>query len=130
MVLLFPDSTLLSQPTGLQYLTFTRPDMPMLFQQVLSLYACPRKSTSLCSQEELYGMCRGTLSYGLQALFLYDVIFSGLLRAELGGFPTTSTINARLLLSFLATILLSGHRSAIYSLSTSAEAEYRGVANR
>ncbi|GJX78312.1 ribonuclease H-like domain-containing protein [Tanacetum coccineum] len=117
------------QPTGaLQYLTFTRPDISYAVQQVCLFMHDPREP-HLSALKRILRYVRGTLSYGLQ---LYSSTTSSLVAysdADWAGCPTTRRSTSGYCV-FLGNNLLSWSSKRQFTLSrSSAEAEYRGVAN-
>ncbi|GKC51935.1 ribonuclease H-like domain-containing protein [Tanacetum coccineum] len=113
---------------GLQYLTFTRPDISYAVQQVCLHMHDPRKP-HLASLKRVLRYVRRTLDFGLQ---LYASITGSLFAytdADWAGFPTTMRSTSGYYV-FLGDNLLSWSAKLQHTLSrSSAEAEYRGVAN-
>ncbi|GJT91849.1 ribonuclease H-like domain-containing protein [Tanacetum coccineum] len=113
---------------GLQYLTFTRPDISYAVQQVCLFMHDPREP-HLSALKRILRYVRGTLSYGLQ---LYSSTTSSLVAysdADWAGCPTTRRSTSGYCV-FLGNNLLSWSSKRQFTLSrSSAEAEYRGVAN-
>ncbi|GJZ97987.1 ribonuclease H-like domain-containing protein [Tanacetum coccineum] len=123
------DSTLYRSLAGaLQYLTFTRPDISYAVQQVCLFMHDPREP-HLSALKRILRYVRGTLSYGLQ---LYSSTTSSLVAysdADWAGCPTTRRSTSGYCV-FLGNNLLSWSSKRQFTLSrSSAEAEYRGVAN-
>ncbi|GJU14206.1 ribonuclease H-like domain-containing protein [Tanacetum coccineum] len=123
------DSTLYRSLVGaLQYLTFTRPDISYAVQQVCLFMHDPREP-HLSALKRILRYVRGTLSYGLQ---LYSSTTSSLVAysdADWAGCPTTRRSTSGYCV-FLGNNLLSWSSKRQFTLSrSSAEAEYRGVAN-
>ncbi|GJU52944.1 ribonuclease H-like domain-containing protein [Tanacetum coccineum] len=113
---------------ALQYLTFTRPDISYAVQQVCLFMHDPREP-HLSALKRILRYVRGTLSYGLQ---LYSSMTSSLVAysdADWAGCPTTRRSTSGYCV-FLGNNLLSWSSKRQFTLSrSSAEAEYRGVAN-
>ncbi|GKC36739.1 ribonuclease H-like domain-containing protein [Tanacetum coccineum] len=123
------DPTLYRSLTGdLQYLTFTRPDISYVVQQVCLFMHDPREP-HFSALKRILRYVRGTLTSGLQ---FYSSTTSSLVAysdADWAGCPTTrrSTFGYCV---FLGNNLLSWSSKRQFTLSrSSAEAEYRGVAN-
>ncbi|GJX12277.1 ribonuclease H-like domain-containing protein [Tanacetum coccineum] len=110
------------------YLTFTRPDISYAVQQVCLFMHDPREP-HLSALKRILRYVRGTLSYGLQ---LYSSTTSSLVAysdADWAGCPTTRRSTSGYCV-FLGNNLLSWSSKRQFTLSrSSAEAEYRGVAN-
>ncbi|GKC53134.1 ribonuclease H-like domain-containing protein [Tanacetum coccineum] len=113
---------------GLQYLTFTRPDISYAVQQVCLHMHDPREP-HLAALKRVLRYVRGTLDFGLQ---LYASITGSLVAytdADWAGCPTTRRSTSGYCV-FLGDNLLSWSAKRQHTLSrSSAEAEYRGVAN-
>ncbi|GJU55465.1 ribonuclease H-like domain-containing protein [Tanacetum coccineum] len=123
------DPTLYRSLAGaLQYLTFTRPDISYAVQQVCLFMHDPREPHFL-ALKRILRYVRGTLSYGLQ---LYSSTTSTLVAysdADWAGCPTTRRSTSGYCV-FLGNNLLSWSSKRQFTISrSSAEAEYRGVAN-
>ncbi|GKC06648.1 ribonuclease H-like domain-containing protein [Tanacetum coccineum] len=113
---------------GLQYLTFTRPYISYAAQQVCLHMHDPREA-HLATLKRVLRYVRGTLDFGLQ---LYASITGSLVAytdADWAGCPTTRRSTSGYYI-FLGDNLLSWSAKRQHTLSrSSAEAEYRGVAN-
>ncbi|GJZ28539.1 ribonuclease H-like domain-containing protein [Tanacetum coccineum] len=113
---------------ALQYLTFTRPDISYAVQHVCLFMHNPQEP-HLSALKRILRYVRGTLSYGLQ---LYSSTTSSLMAysdADWAGCPTTHRSTSGYCV-FLGKNLLSWSLKLQFTLSrSSAEAEYRGVAN-
>ncbi|GKA82043.1 ribonuclease H-like domain-containing protein, partial [Tanacetum coccineum] len=113
---------------GLQYLTFTRPDISYEVQQVCLHMHDPREP-HLAALKRVLRYVRGTLDFGLQ---LYASITGSLVaytNADWAGCPTTKRSTSGYCV-FLGDNLLSWSVKQQHTLSrSSAEAEYIGVAN-
>ncbi|GJS70180.1 ribonuclease H-like domain-containing protein [Tanacetum coccineum] len=113
---------------GLQYLTFTRPDISYAVQQVCLHMHDPREPY-LAALKRVLRYVRGTLDFWLQ---LYASITGSLVAytdADRAGCPTTRRSTSGYCV-FLGDNLLSWSAKRQHILSrSSAEAEYMGVAN-
>ncbi|GJR93545.1 ribonuclease H-like domain-containing protein [Tanacetum coccineum] len=123
------DPTLYRSLAGaLQYLTFTRPDISYAVQQVCLFMHDPREP-HFAALKRILRYVRGTLTHGLQ---LYASTTSSLVAysdADWAGCPTTRRSTSGYCV-FLGNNLLSWSSKRQFTLSrSSAEAEYRGVAN-
>ncbi|GJZ93396.1 ribonuclease H-like domain-containing protein [Tanacetum coccineum] len=123
------DPTLYRRLAGaLQYLTFTRPDISYAVQQVCLFMHDPREP-HFSALKRILRYVRGTLTSGLQ---LYSSTTSSLVAysdADWAGCPTTRRSTSGYCV-FLGNNLLSWSSKRQFTLSrSSAEAEYRGVAN-
>ncbi|GKA85185.1 ribonuclease H-like domain-containing protein [Tanacetum coccineum] len=124
-----PDPTLYRSLAGaLQYLTFTRPDISYVVQQVC-LYMHDPREPYFSALKRILWYIRGTMPYGLQ---LFSSTTSSLVAysdADWAGCPTTRRSTSGYCV-FLGNNLLSWSSKRQVTLSrSSAEAEYRGVAN-
>ncbi|KAJ9560437.1 hypothetical protein OSB04_005597 [Centaurea solstitialis] len=125
----FDDPTLYRSLAGaLQYLTFTRPDISYAVQQVC-LHMHNPKVTHMRALKRVLWYIKGTLDLGL---YLYPSALSTLTAytdADWGGCPDTRRSTSGYCV-FLGDNLLSWSSKRQPTLSrSSAEAEYRGVAN-
>ena len=123
------DPTLYRSLAGaLQYLTFTRPDISYAVQQVC-LYMHDPREQHLSALKRILRYIRGTLHHGLQ---LYISPSRGLVAysdADWAGCPTTRRCTSGYCV-FLGQNLLSWSAKRQTTISrSSAEAEYRAVAN-
>ncbi|XP_042758131.1 uncharacterized mitochondrial protein AtMg00810-like [Lactuca sativa] len=124
-----PDPTLYRSLAGaLQYLTFTRPDITYAVQQVC-LYMHDPREPHFSALKHILRYIRGTLDHSLQ---LYVSPSRGLIAfsdADWAGFPTTRRSTSGYCV-FMGQNLLSWSSKRQGTISrSSAEAEYRGVAN-
>ncbi|GJS97010.1 ribonuclease H-like domain-containing protein [Tanacetum coccineum] len=129
------DRDLISDPTlyrslagGLQYLTFTRPDISYAVQHVCLHMHDPREPY-FSALKRVLRYVRGTLNFRLQLYASSIGSFVSYSEANWAGFPTTrcSTFGYCV---FLGDNLLSWSSKRQHTLSrSSTEAEYRGVAN-
>nr|GEV17512.1 ribonuclease H-like domain-containing protein [Tanacetum cinerariifolium] len=123
------DLTLYRSLAGsLQYLTFTRLDISYAVQQVCLYMHDPRES-HLSALKRILRYVRGTLDYGLQLFSSLTTDLVAYSDADWVGCPTTcrSTLGYYI---FLGNNLLSWSSNCQSTLfRSSAEAEYRGVAN-
>nr|GEW98293.1 ribonuclease H-like domain-containing protein [Tanacetum cinerariifolium] len=113
---------------GLQYLTFTRPNISYAVQQVF-LHMHDHREPHLASLKRVLRYVRGTLDFGLQL----DASITGSLvaytNADWAGCPTTRRSTSGYYV-FLGDNLFSWSTKRQHTLSrSSAEAEYKGVAN-
>ncbi|GJX83735.1 ribonuclease H-like domain-containing protein [Tanacetum coccineum] len=119
---------ILERTWALQYLTFTRHDLSYVVQQVCLYMHDPREPHLTALKRILRYVC-GTLDYGLQ---LYSSSTSSLVAysdVDWAGCPTSRRSTSGYCV-FLGNNLLSWSSKRQYTLSrSSAEAEYRGVAN-
>ncbi|GJR79247.1 ribonuclease H-like domain-containing protein [Tanacetum coccineum] len=123
------DPTLYRSLAGaLQYLTFTRPDISYAVQQVCLFMHDPREP-HFSALKRILRYVRGTLDYGLQ---LYSSSTSSLVAysdADLAGCHTTRRSTSGYCV-FFCNNLLSWSSKLQFTLSrSSAEVEYREVAN-
>lgn len=113
---------------ALQYLTFTRPDISYAVQQVC-LHMHDPKDEHMNALKRILRYLQGTLDHGLH---LYKSSVSGLISytdADWGGCPDTRRSTSGYCI-FLGDNLISWSSKRQPTLSrSSAEAEYRGVAN-
>ncbi|GKC33315.1 ribonuclease H-like domain-containing protein [Tanacetum coccineum] len=113
---------------GLQYLTFTRPNLSYVVQQVCLYMPDPREH-HFAALKRILRYVRGTVEFGLQ---LYASVSTSLVRytdADWAGFPSTRRSTSGYCV-FLGDNLLSWSAKRQHTLSrSSAEAEYRGVAH-
>ncbi|GJZ05750.1 ribonuclease H-like domain-containing protein [Tanacetum coccineum] len=129
------DGDLVSDPTlyqslagSLQYLTFTRPDISYAVQQVC-LYMHDPREPYFSAVKRILRYVRGTLDHGLQLFSSSTTTLCAYSDADWVGCPTTRRSTSSYCV-FLGNNLLfwSSKRQPTLSCS-SAEAEYRGVAN-
>ena len=123
------DPTLYRSLAGsLQYLTFTRPDISYAVQQVCLHMHDPRAPHLSALKRILHYVC-GTLDYGLQLFSSSTTDLVAYSDADWAGCPTTRRSTSGYCV-FLGKNLLSWSSKRQPTLSrSSAEAEYRGVAN-
>nr|GEU40750.1 ribonuclease H-like domain-containing protein [Tanacetum cinerariifolium] len=130
-----PKGSLVTDPTlyrslagALQYLTFTRPDLSYTVQQ-LSLYMPDPREPHLNAMKSVFCYLRGTTDLGLQ---LFRSATSQLIAysdADWAGCPATRRSTSGYCV-FLSDNLMTWSSKRQDTLShSSAEAEYRGVAN-
>uniref|UniRef100_A0A803P916 Mitochondrial protein n=1 Tax=Cannabis sativa TaxID=3483 RepID=A0A803P916_CANSA len=125
----FDDRTKYRSLVGaLQYLTFTRPDISYVVQQICLHMHAPTNE-HMRAFKCIIRYLQGTLSHGL---YLYNSTIDRLLSytdANWGGCPNTRRSTSRYCV-FLGDNLVSWSSKRQSTLSrSSAEAEYRGVAN-
>ncbi|GJV30479.1 ribonuclease H-like domain-containing protein [Tanacetum coccineum] len=123
------DSTLYRSLAGaLQYLTFTRPDISYAVQQVC-LYMHDPREPQLATLKRILRYVRGTLDHGLQLHVSTTTQLTAYTDADWAGCPVTRRSTSGHCV-FLGDNLLSWSAKRQVTLSrSSAEAEYRGVAN-
>ncbi|GJY36293.1 ribonuclease H-like domain-containing protein [Tanacetum coccineum] len=117
-----------SLASSLQYLTFTRPDISYAVQQVC-LYMHDPQEPHLSALKRILWYVQGTLNYGLQLFSSSTTDLVAYSDADWARCPTTRRSNSGYCV-FLGNNLLSWSAKRQATLSrSSAEAEYRGVAN-
>ncbi|GJT66884.1 ribonuclease H-like domain-containing protein [Tanacetum coccineum] len=123
------DPTLYRSLAGsLQHLTFTRPDISYVVQHVCLHMHDPREPHLSTLKRILHYVC-GTLDYGLQLFSSSTKDLVAYSNADWAGCPTTRRLTSGYCV-FLGNNLLSWSSKRQPTLSrSSAEAEYRGVAN-
>ncbi|GJW33715.1 ribonuclease H-like domain-containing protein [Tanacetum coccineum] len=123
------DPTLYRSLAGsLQYLTFTRPDITYVVQQVC-LYMHDPREPHFSALKRILRYVQGTLDYGLQLFSSTTDSLIAYSDADWAGCPTTRQSTSGYCV-FLGNNLLSWSSIRQPTLSrSSAEAEYRGVAN-
>ncbi|GJT90366.1 ribonuclease H-like domain-containing protein [Tanacetum coccineum] len=120
------DPTLYRSLAGsLQYLTFTRPDISYAVQQVC-LYMHDPREPHFSALKRILRYVRGTLDYGLQLFSSSTTNLVAYSDADWAGCPTTRRSTSGYCV-FLGNNLLSKRQPTLSR--SSAEAEYRGVAN-
>ncbi|GJY10948.1 ribonuclease H-like domain-containing protein [Tanacetum coccineum] len=123
------DPTLYRSLAGaLQYLTFTRPDLSYAVQQVC-LYMHDPCDPHFTTLKHILRYVRGTIDYGLQLHVSSTTQLIAYTDADWAGCPVTRRSTSGYCV-FLGDNLLSWSAKSQATLSrSSAEAEYRGVAN-
>ncbi|GJY98781.1 ribonuclease H-like domain-containing protein [Tanacetum coccineum] len=130
-----PDGVPVQDPTlyrslagGLQYLTFTRPDLSYAVQQVC-LYMHDPREPHFTALKRIMRYVQGTLELGLQLYASATTSLVGYTDADWAGCPSTRRSTSGYCV-FLGDNLLSWSAKRQHTISrSSAEAEYRGVAN-
>ncbi|GJZ48109.1 ribonuclease H-like domain-containing protein [Tanacetum coccineum] len=130
-----PEGSLVTDPTlyrslagSLQYLTFTRPDLSYAVQQ-LCLYMHDPREPHLNAMKRVLRYLRGTTDLGLQLLRSTTSQLIAYSDADWAGCPATRRSTSGYCV-FLSDNLLTWSSKRQDTLSrSSAEAEYRGVAN-
>ncbi|GKE22722.1 ribonuclease H-like domain-containing protein [Tanacetum coccineum] len=113
---------------GLQYLTFTRPDLSYAVQQIC-LYMHDPREPHLAALKRILRYVQGTLDLGLHLYASSTTSLVGYTDADWAGCPSTRRSTSGYCV-FLGDNLLSWSAKRQHTLSrSSAEAEYRGVAN-
>nr|GEU76496.1 ribonuclease H-like domain-containing protein [Tanacetum cinerariifolium] len=130
-----PEGVAVQDPTlyrslagGLQYLTFTRPDLSYAVQQIC-LYMHDPREPHFAALKRILRYVRGTVDFGLQLYASATTSLVGYTDADWADCPSTrrSTFGYCV---FLSDNLLSWSSKRQHTISrSSAEAEYRGVAN-
>ncbi|GJW44459.1 ribonuclease H-like domain-containing protein [Tanacetum coccineum] len=123
------DSTLYrSLAGGLQYLTFTRPNISYAMQQICLHMHDPREP-HLAALKRVLRYIHGTLDHGLQLHVSSTSQLNAYTDTDWAGYPVTRRSTSGYCV-FLGDNLLSWSAKRQVTLSrSSAEAEYRGVAN-
>nr|GEV54015.1 ribonuclease H-like domain-containing protein [Tanacetum cinerariifolium] len=121
--------TLYSSLAGtLQYLTFTRPDLSYVVQQVC-LYMHDPRDLHFTALRRILRYVRGTLDYGLQLHVSSTTQLTAYIDADWAGCPVTRRSTSGYCM-FLGDNLLSLYAKRQVALSRfSVEVEYHGVAN-
>ncbi|GKE52648.1 ribonuclease H-like domain-containing protein, partial [Tanacetum coccineum] len=113
---------------GLQYLTFTCPDLSYVVQHIC-LYMHDPREPHFVALKRILRYVRGTVDFGLQLYVSATTSLVGYTDADWAGCPSTRMSTSSYCV-FLGDNLLSWSVKRQYTLScSSAEAEYRGVAN-
>ena len=125
----FEDPTLYrSLASALQYLTFTRPDISYAVQQICLFMHNPME-THMHALRRILRYIWGTIQHGLHLYPSSTSILTAYTDADWGGCPDTRRSTSGYCV-FLGDNLLSWSSKRQATLSrSSAEAEYRGVAN-
>ncbi|GJU50917.1 ribonuclease H-like domain-containing protein [Tanacetum coccineum] len=117
-----------SLAVSLQYLTFTRPDISYAVQQVC-LYMHDPREPHFSALKRILRYVRGILDYGLQLFSSSTIYLVAYSDADWAGCPITRRSTSGYCV-FRGNNLLSWSSKRQPTLSrSSAEAEYRGVAN-
>nr|GEX61479.1 ribonuclease H-like domain-containing protein [Tanacetum cinerariifolium] len=117
-----------SLASGLQYLTFTRPDISYAVQQIC-LYMHDPREPYLAALKRILRYIRGTLDFGFHLYSSTIISLIGYTDADWAGCPSTRRSTSGYCV-FLGDNLLSWSSKRQQTISrSSAEAEYRGVAN-
>ncbi|GJS42738.1 hybrid signal transduction histidine kinase M [Tanacetum coccineum] len=130
-----PDGVPVQDPTlyrslaeGLQYLTFTRPDLSYAVQQIC-LYMHDPREPYFAALKRILRYVRGTLDFGFHLYASATTSLVGYTDADWAGCPTTRRPTSGYCV-FLGDNLLSWSFKRQHTISrSSAEAEYQGVAN-
>ncbi|GJV45835.1 ribonuclease H-like domain-containing protein [Tanacetum coccineum] len=113
---------------ALQYLTFTRPDISYAVQQIC-LYMHDPRDPHFTALKRILRYVRGTIDHGLQLYVSSTSQLTAYTDADWAGCPVTRRSTSGYCV-FLGDNLLSWSAKRQVTLSrSSAEAEYRGVAN-
>ncbi|GJY90605.1 ribonuclease H-like domain-containing protein [Tanacetum coccineum] len=130
-----PEGALVQDPTlyrslagGLRHLTFTRPDLSYAVQQIC-LYMHDPREPHLAALKRILRYVQGTLDLGLHLYASSTTSLVGYTDADWASCPYTRRSTSGYC-AFLGDNLLSWSAKRQHTLSrSSAEAEYRGVAN-
>nr|GEX97801.1 ribonuclease H-like domain-containing protein [Tanacetum cinerariifolium] len=113
---------------GLQYLTFTRPNISYAVQHIC-LYMHDPREPHLAALKRILRYIRGTLDFGFHLYSSTTISLVGYTDADWAGCPSTRRSTSGYCV-FLGDNLLSWSSKRQRTISrSSAEAEYRGVAN-
>nr|GFC48651.1 retrotransposon protein, putative, unclassified [Tanacetum cinerariifolium] len=113
---------------GLQYLTFTRPDLFYAIQQIC-LYMHDPREPHFAALKRILRYVRGTVDFGLQLYASATTSLVGYTDADWAGCPSTRRSTSGYCV-FLGDNLLFWSSKRQHTISRSGtEAEYRGVAN-
>ncbi|GKF24461.1 ribonuclease H-like domain-containing protein [Tanacetum coccineum] len=113
---------------GLQYLTFTRPDLSYAVQQIC-LYMHDPREPHFAALKRILRYVRGTVDFGLKLYVSATTSLVGYTDADWAGCPSTRRSTSGYCV-FLGDNILSWSAKRQHTISrSSAEAEYRGVAN-
>ncbi|GKB34570.1 ribonuclease H-like domain-containing protein [Tanacetum coccineum] len=113
---------------GLQYLTFTRPDLSYAVQQICFYMHDPREP-HFAALKRILRYVRGTVDFGLQLYASATTSLVGFTDVDWAGCLSTRRSTSGYCV-FLGDNLLSWSSKRQHTISrSSAEAEYRGVAN-
>ncbi|GKD62013.1 ribonuclease H-like domain-containing protein [Tanacetum coccineum] len=113
---------------GLQYLTFTRPDLSYAVQQIY-LYMHDPRELHFSALKRILRYVGGTVDFGLQLYVSATISLVGYTNADWSGCPSTRRSTSGYCV-FLGDNILSWSAKRQHIISRfSAEAEYRGVAN-
>nr|GEY30787.1 ribonuclease H-like domain-containing protein [Tanacetum cinerariifolium] len=130
-----PEGVAVQDPTlyrsfagGLKYLTFTRPDLSYAVQQIC-LYMHDPREPHFAALKRILRYVRGTVNFGLWLYASATTSLVGYTDADLASCPSTQCSTSGYYV-FLGDNLLSWSSKRQHTISrSSAEAEYRGVAN-
>nr|GEZ79366.1 ribonuclease H-like domain-containing protein [Tanacetum cinerariifolium] len=128
-MLCYEDPTLYrSLAGGLQYLTLTRPHLSYVVQQIC-LYMHDPREPHFAALKRILRYVRGTVDFGLKLYASATTSLVGYTDADWAGCPSTRRSTSGYCI-FLGDNLLSCSSKCQHTISrSSAEAEYRGVAN-
>ncbi|XP_021995350.1 uncharacterized mitochondrial protein AtMg00810-like [Helianthus annuus] len=126
---LIADATLYRSLAGaLQYLTFTRPDITYAVQQICLFMHAPREP-HFAFLKRILGYLQGTITHGLRLSATSSTSLTAYSDADWGGCPDSRRSTSGYCV-FLGDNLISWSSKRQHTISrSSAEAEYRGVAN-
>nr|GEU34199.1 ribonuclease H-like domain-containing protein [Tanacetum cinerariifolium] len=123
------DPTLYHSLAGaLQYLTFTRPDLSYVVQQVC-LYMHDPRDPHFTALKRILRYVHGTFDYGLQLYVSSTTQLSAYTDSDWAGCPVTRRFTSGYCVFLGDNLLLWSAKRQITLSRSSAEAEYRGVAN-
>ncbi|GJY44180.1 ribonuclease H-like domain-containing protein [Tanacetum coccineum] len=113
---------------GLQYLTFTRPDLSYAVQHIC-LYMHDPREPHFAALKRILRYVRGTVDFGLKLYVSATTSLVGYTDADWAGCPSTRRSTSGYCV-FLGDNILSWSAKRQHTISrSSAEAEYQGVAN-
>nr|GEU94107.1 ribonuclease H-like domain-containing protein [Tanacetum cinerariifolium] len=130
-----PEGVAVQEPTlyrslagGLQYLSFSRPDLSYAVQQICLYMHDPRKP-HFAALKSILRYVRGTVDFGLQLYASATTSLVGYTDADWAGCPSTRHSTSGYCV-FLGDNLLSWSSKRQHTISrSSAKAKYRGIAN-
>ncbi|GJZ85567.1 ribonuclease H-like domain-containing protein, partial [Tanacetum coccineum] len=123
------DPTLYRSLAGaLQYLTFTRPDISYAVQQVCLFMHDPREP-HFSALKRILRYVRGSLDFGLQLYSSSTLSLISYSDADWAGCPTTRRSTSGYCVFFGNNLFSRSSKRQVTISRSSAEAEYRGVAN-
>ncbi|XP_071740905.1 uncharacterized mitochondrial protein AtMg00810-like [Rutidosis leptorrhynchoides] len=113
---------------ALQYLTFTRPDIAYAVHQICLFMHDPREQ-HFSALKRILRYIKGTLDLGLQLFASSTTSFTAYSDADWAGFPSTRRSTSGYCVFLRNNLLSWSSKRQLMPSRSSAEAEYRGVAN-